>query len=377
MPVLSAPLRRFRPLLPVLSLALPACAPDLPAEAAQRAAEQAAQLEAGFTAAGQAHERAVEQAWVFDATQSGRRVATIGEGCDGVDEIASIVVEDIQRALATDVPFGSDDFPDWQATFARLERAMGACTIETIDVNRPAPIVLTVEHAPDTAFRADLLPGFRDGFRRLVHSQTLYYQALARAAEGEDITALAAASQPLAESFGGAVGFVSLLAVGVDLGPVAEALVNLAFAVENAVVTARRYDAIEQALETVNPQMQAVENAMGLSILFIQSDTAATLITSDLEYRIRLYNTTDPMDLEDSRERLEAATQSLARARALISRELMRGVGNIAELHQDLLNEVRRRDGQFAATLGRLAAIAQSAEALATAIDTLRNEGGG
>ncbi|MCB9958494.1 MAG: hypothetical protein H6843_07835 [Rhodospirillaceae bacterium] len=375
MPVSSAPLRRLRLRFvpPAVLLALAACAPDLPAEATQRAAEQAAQLEAGFTAAGRTYEQSVEQAWAAEAARSGAQVR-VTTACDSVRLDAANATGLLDEVAAQPDSAASAVAADWQSSYGALQGHIAACALEILPRMRPAGLAFSERERPRESSRAAVIDDFAAEFRTLAHVQTLYYRALARAAAGEDIQALAAAARELAAGLGNAAGTASMVVAQANIGPIVTALLNLAGELENALRVADRYDLIQQTLETVNPSMQEVENAMGLATLVIVSEAAKRAIAGELTLYLTLYNATAPQDLAQSYQHLSSAVESMGRARAIVDPALMRGVSQLADLHQTLLDDVRRRDGQFAATLGRLASIAASAEALVTAIDTFESE---
>jgi hypothetical protein len=152
--------------------------------------------------------------------------------------------------------------------------------------------------------------------------------------------------------------------MGADVGPLLETVGNLAIALRTAVSEAERYNAIQAALEAVPPEtMQTVEDALGLSVVFMQTNIVNDILVGRVEQQITIFNAWNPQDRLGSTERLRAAMAGIDEARIAAPAVLPNGISQLSELHANLTSEIKKRDGSFAATFDRLVTIGEAAGA--------------
>lgn len=351
-----------------------ACGPELPKKPTKDVSDTVSGLSAAFVEMEKAYVASAVDFWVVRVVDSGQRVGKT-EGCFKAEEIKGEVVPEIDASLKVSAQTNAGSLNSkWEQYAKELHEALRHCALQSFEQNpRPAKAPLISGLAEEDSY-ANINTEFNKQFRALIGALSGYYKSIALAAEGEDIQKEAAAAKAFVKTGSAVLGkAASVFAMGADIGPILEAIGNLAVALRTAAKEAERYDAIESALEAVPREtMEDVEDALGLSVVFLQANVINDILVGRVDQQITIFNAWDPQDRSGSNERLRAAMAGINDAREAAPSVLPTGISQLAELHQNLTADIKKRDGSFMATFERLVAIAEAAGAVEEAAKKLR-----
>jgi hypothetical protein len=357
----------------VLSALATACAPDLPKQATQDVANTVSGLSDAFGQMEKAYVTNSTDLWVVEVVASGQRVGET-DACGEVEATKIKVVTAVNDALKrAQAPAPGPLSDEWQPLGQELQGHLDACALEVLP-GRSRPVVLPpVAGLVSKPSHADINADFNMQYRVLLGALNDYYSSIARAAGAEDIAARRAAGESFVATGCEVVGkSASFFVMGANVAPLCEAVGNLVVAITTASAEAERYDAIERALRAVNNQtMEQVEDALGLSVVFMQANASNDVLIGRAQQEVVIFNAWDPDDRVGSMARLRAAMTAVSGARDAAPPALRNGIAQLSELHAQLTEEVAARDGSFQATFARLESIAKAADAARNAATSL------
>ena len=353
---------------------LSACV-QLPREATQAQADQVAALSKGLTELEGAYVRIHEEARFVRAVESGL-LAEIAEDCEeGVSEVSDSVVRKISAALR-----GTLD-SNWMNTAESLHDTVVGCSInfiEEIDQKTNKPITRPIANWKPTGilndnFEVGVNAEFNKQLNVLLKTLSGYYNSIAVAAKAEDIDRQFAAIKDLQGHVSEAIGTASS-ALGVNVSPILDTAFDLLNKVARISLYRERVDEIERALEAVSQETRnTVENAIGLSVVFLQSQIVSSTINDRLNTTLLAFNTTPPEDIVTSEAQLRTAFKQLAAIKPVVDKRLVTGLSNLAATHQSLLAGVKTRERKFSKYFEHIVELGKAVDALRKAATDLRS----
>ena len=351
-----------------------ACGPALPKTATKNVSDTVSGLSDSFASLEKAYVANATDGWVIAVVNSGQRVGR-SDTCTDAETVKSASISLINAALSASaqnkaVPLAAN----WEPQSKALQDALAKCALEVRKgAHRPVKVPL-VPNLPEGDSYGEINTKFNKEFHTLIFALSGYYSAVGKAAQGEDIEKEAAAARAVVKAGSKVVGKVaSVFAMGADVGPLLEAVGNLAVALRTAASEAARYNAIQTALEAVRPEeMETIEDALGLSVVYMQANIVNGILRGRVDQQIAIFNGWNPQDRLGSTERLRAAMAGIDEARSAAPAVLPKGISQLSELHETLVSDIKKRDGTFSATFDRLVVIGEAAGAVRDATTKLQ-----
>ncbi len=205
-----------------------------------------------------------------------------------------------------------------------------------------------------------------------------YYKALSVAASGEDIDAELAALEKLHSNIIAIVETATApTGFAVPVTAVLSAGMKLLSSVVGAVSEAQRYALIEESLKRVGGiHIRAMENILGISATHLQLQAFQMRVDGRFEDAKLAFNFQDPNDYYNSLAKLNKVMNELQVLQALADPAFIEGIADLAETHDQLAEDVRKRKGSFLATLQQLQNILSAAQKAKAAFDAVQKSSG-
>ncbi len=354
---------------------LSACV-QLPKEATQAQADQVAALSKGLTELEGAYVRIHEEARFVRAVESGLLAEIAIECQDGVSKLKASTINKINLAVE-----GNLD-STWIKTAGSLYKTVEGCNIKFIEdidpetgkpYKRPRPDEWDPSLTLGDYFKDKINDDFNKQLSVLLRTLSGYYGSIAVAAKAEDIDKQIAAIKDLQGHVLGAIGNATSV-LGVNVKLILDAAFDLLNKVARISLDRQRYDEIERALEAVSQDtLNTVENAIGLSVVFLQTEIVSSTINNRLYTTLLAFNTTPPEDIATSETQLRIAVNQYQAMKAIVDKRLVTGLSNLAETHQSLLAGVQARERKFSEYFKQLVELGKAVDALRKAAADLRS----
>lgn len=217
---------------------------------------------------------------------------------------------------------------------------------------------------------------FNKQYRLLLEGLSAYYNTIAVAAKGEDIEKQQAELKNViaaAGSLGGKVG--AALGVAQPVILLAQKGLTLLAEIKGAVNEAQRYALIEESLQSITAgDLKIIEQAVGLSVTFMQVQTARMRQMGRFSLARRIFNCTDPDNLPLSAQRLETLRLEVQAIRSLGDRAFTTAIAGLGKAHLQLTEDVKARKGSFIASLQRIIVITEAASEVHEALKKVQQQ---